>query len=68
MFDHEAGKTEPTACTCPSKTGMAGQCQFLEADLKTPLPKRLHFTSSDVHFAHAFPQISREPPSNYTAS
>ena len=23
------------------------QCQFLEADLKTPLPKRLHFTSSD---------------------
>jgi hypothetical protein len=23
------------------------QCQFLEADLKTPLPKRLHFTSPD---------------------
>ena len=23
------------------------QCQFLEADLQTPLPKRLHFTSSD---------------------
>jgi len=23
------------------------QCQFLEADLKTPLPKRLHFTSSE---------------------
>jgi hypothetical protein len=23
------------------------QCQFLEADLKTPLPKRLHFASSD---------------------
>jgi len=23
------------------------QCQFLEADLKTPLPKRLHFSSSD---------------------
>jgi hypothetical protein len=22
-------------------------CQFLEADLKTPLPKRLHFASSD---------------------
>jgi hypothetical protein len=21
------------------------QCQFLEADLQTPLPKRLHFTS-----------------------
>lgn len=23
------------------------QCQFLEADLQTPLPKRLHFASSD---------------------
>ncbi|MGP8271757.1 MAG: hypothetical protein ACLQLH_16970 [Terracidiphilus sp.] len=23
------------------------QCQFLEADLRTPLPKRLHFSSSD---------------------
>jgi hypothetical protein len=23
------------------------QCQFLEADLKAPLPKRLHFTSPD---------------------
>jgi hypothetical protein len=23
------------------------QCQFMEADLKTPLPKRLHFASSD---------------------
>jgi hypothetical protein len=23
------------------------QCQFLEADLKTPLPKRLHFASPD---------------------
>jgi hypothetical protein len=23
------------------------QCQFLEADLKTPLPKHLHFPSSD---------------------
>jgi hypothetical protein len=23
------------------------QCQFLEADLKTPLPKRCHFASSD---------------------
>jgi hypothetical protein len=23
------------------------QCQFLEADLQTPLPKRLHFTSAD---------------------
>jgi len=23
------------------------QCQFLEADLKTPLPKRLHFTSTN---------------------
>jgi len=23
------------------------QCQFLEADLKTPLPKRLHFSSPD---------------------
>jgi hypothetical protein len=23
------------------------QCQFLEADLKTPLPKCLHFTSPD---------------------
>ena len=23
------------------------QCQFLEADLQTPLPKRLHFSSSD---------------------
>lgn len=23
------------------------QCQFLEADLKTPLPRRLHFTSAD---------------------
>ena len=22
-------------------------CQFLEADLKTPLPRRLHFTSSE---------------------
>ena len=22
-------------------------CQFLEADLKTPLPRKLHFTSSD---------------------
>ena len=22
-------------------------CQFLEADLQTPLPKRLHFASSD---------------------
>ena len=24
------------------------QCQFLEADLKTPLPKRLHFTSPEL--------------------
>jgi hypothetical protein len=23
------------------------QCQFLEADLQTPLPKKLHFASSD---------------------
>jgi hypothetical protein len=23
------------------------QCQFLEADLKTPLPRRLQFTSAD---------------------
>jgi len=23
------------------------QCQFLEADLRTPLPRRLHFTSPD---------------------
>jgi hypothetical protein len=23
------------------------QCQFLEADLQTPLPKRLHFASSE---------------------
>jgi len=23
------------------------QCQFLEADLKTPLPRKLHFTSPD---------------------
>jgi hypothetical protein len=23
------------------------QCQFLEADLQTPLPKRLHFASPD---------------------
>ena len=23
------------------------QCQFLEADLQTPLPRRLHFTSPD---------------------
>jgi hypothetical protein len=23
------------------------QCQFLEEDLKTPLPRRLHFTSAD---------------------
>jgi len=23
------------------------QCQFLEADLQTPLPRKLHFTSSD---------------------
>lgn len=23
------------------------QCQFLEADLKTPLPRKLHFTSAD---------------------
>ena len=22
-------------------------CQFVEADLKTPLPRKLHFTSSD---------------------
>jgi hypothetical protein len=22
-------------------------CQFLEADLRTPLPRRLHFTSAD---------------------
>jgi len=23
------------------------QCQFLESDLKTPLPRKLHFTSPD---------------------
>ena len=23
------------------------QCQFLEADLQTPLPRKLHFSSSD---------------------
>jgi len=26
---------------------MGWQVQFLEADLKTPLPRKLHFTSSD---------------------
>ena len=26
--------------------GDGWQCQFLEADLQTPLPKRLHFVSS----------------------
>jgi hypothetical protein len=24
------------------------QCQFLEADLKTSLPRRLHFATSDI--------------------
>jgi hypothetical protein len=27
--------------------GNGWQCQFLEKDLKTPLPRKLHFTSSD---------------------
>lgn len=50
MFDHEAGmppqdRTHRVYVSFQDRH--CWQCQFLEADLKTPLPKRLHFTSSD---------------------
>jgi len=50
MFDPEAGmppqdRTHRVYVSFQDRHGW--QCQFLEADLKTPLPKRLHFTSSD---------------------
>jgi hypothetical protein len=50
MFDHEAGMP-PQDRT--HRVYLSFQCrdgwhyQFLEADLQTPLPKRLHFVSSD---------------------
>jgi hypothetical protein len=50
MFDPDAGmpsqdRTHRVYVSFQDRHGW--QCQFLEADLKTPLPKRLHFTSSD---------------------
>ena len=50
MFDHEAGmppqdRTHRVYLSFQDRHGW--QCQFLEADLKTPLPKRLHFASPD---------------------
>jgi hypothetical protein len=50
MFDHEAGmppqeQTHRVYLSFQCRDGW--QCQFLEADLQTPLPKRLHFLSSD---------------------
>ena len=50
MFDPEAGKppqgqTRSVYLSFQDRNGW--QCQFLEADLQTPLPKRLHFASSD---------------------
>ena len=50
MFDHEAGSPKQTQChrvymSFQLRDGW--QCKFLEADLKTPLPKRCHFSTSD---------------------
>ena len=50
MFDPEAGmppqgQTRSVYLSFQDRNGW--QCQFLEADLQTPLPKRLHFASSD---------------------
>jgi hypothetical protein len=50
MFDPDAGmprqdRTHRVYVSFQDRHGW--QCQFLEADLKTPLPKRLHFTSSE---------------------
>ena len=50
MFDPEAGmppqdRTHRVYVSFQDRHGW--QCQFLEADLQTPLPKRLHFASSD---------------------
>jgi hypothetical protein len=50
MFDHEAGmppqeQTHRVYLSFQCRKGW--HCQFLEADLQTPLPKRLHFASSD---------------------
>jgi len=50
MFGHESGVSpqDPTHRVYMSYQVRHGwQCQFLEADLQTPLPKRLHFASSD---------------------
>ena len=50
MFDPEAGMPQQDQnhrvyMSFQDRNGW--QCQFLEADLQTPLPKRLHFASSD---------------------
>ena len=50
MFDPDAGmppqdQTHRLYLSFQDRHGW--QCQFLEADLQTPLPKRLHFSSSD---------------------
>src|ERR1035438_8214084 len=50
MFDHEAGmppqdRTHRVYLSFQDRHGW--QCLFLEADLQTPLPKRLLFSSSD---------------------
>ena len=34
-------------CTCRSPWGLGWYCQFVEMDLKTPLPKKLSFASAD---------------------
>ncbi len=50
MFDHEAGmpphdQTHRVYLSFQCRDGW--HCQFLEADLKTALPRKLHFASSD---------------------
>ena len=50
MFDHKAGmppqeQTHRVYLSFQCRDGW--HCQFLEADLQTPIPKRLHFASSD---------------------
>ena len=49
MFDPDAGmppqgRTHRVYMSFMDRQGW--QCQFLEADLQTPLPKRLHYASS----------------------